>query len=121
MDRAQQVPPSYRRLHRIVERQALLDGLTGLANRRQSEEALSAELHRAERLGGPLALVLADLDSFKGVNDRYGHPAGDTVLREFAQVLRATVREIDTAGRWGGEEFFVLLPGTTATPTSFTR
>jgi diguanylate cyclase (GGDEF)-like protein len=102
------------RLHRIVERQALLDGLTGLANRRQSEQALSAELHRAERLGGPLALVLADLDSFKGVNDRHGHPAGDTVLREFAQVLRATVREIDTAGRWGGEEFFVLLPGTSA-------
>ena len=102
------------RLHRIVERQALMDGLTGLANRRQCEEALVSELARAERLGGPVTVVLADLDSFKGVNDKYGHPAGDAVLREFANVLRETVREIDTAGRWGGEEFFVLLPGTAA-------
>jgi two-component system cell cycle response regulator len=100
------------RLHRIVERQALVDGLTGLANRRQCEDALAAELARAERLGGSLTAVLADLDSFKAVNDRYGHPAGDAVLREFAQVLRETVREIDTAARWGGEEFLVLLPGT---------
>jgi diguanylate cyclase (GGDEF)-like protein len=102
------------RLHQIVERQAALDGLTGLANRRQSEDALAAELARAERLGGSVTMVLADLDSFKGVNDRYGHPAGDAVLREFAQVLRNSVREIDTAGRWGGEEFVVLLPGTDA-------
>jgi two-component system cell cycle response regulator len=102
------------RLHGIVERQALMDGLTGLANRRQCEEALTSELARAERLGGPVTVVLADLDWFKGVNDRFGHPAGDAVLREFARVLRETVREIDTAGRWGGEEFFVLLPGTTA-------
>ena len=102
------------RLHQIVERQALLDGLTGLANRRQSEDALAAELARAERLGGSITIVLADLDSFKDVNDRFGHPAGDAVLREFAQVLRDSVREIDTAGRWGGEEFVVLLPGTDA-------
>ena len=100
------------RLHRIVERQALLDGLTGLANRRQSEDALTVELARAERLGGPVSVVLADLDDFKDVNDRYGHLAGDAALREFAAVLRENVREIDTAGRWGGEEFLVLLPGT---------
>jgi diguanylate cyclase (GGDEF)-like protein len=100
------------RLHQIVERQAQLDGLTGLANRRQSEEALTGELARAERLGGWVTIVLADLDGFKSVNDRYGHPAGDAVLREFAAVLRGSVREIDTAGRWGGEEFIVLLPGT---------
>jgi len=102
------------RLHRIVERQALVDGLTGLANRRQCEESLATELARAERLGGPIALVFADLDDFKSVNDRYGHPAGDAVLRELAEVLRENVREIDTAGRWGGEEFLVLLPGTDA-------
>jgi diguanylate cyclase (GGDEF)-like protein len=102
------------RLHRIVERQALVDGLTGIANRRQCEEALAAEIARADRLGSPLTLVLADLDDFKAVNDVHGHATGDDVLREFASVLRATVRDSDLAGRWGGEEFLVLLPGTDA-------
>src|SRR5262249_58208811 len=70
------------RLHRIVERQALVDGLTGLANRHQCEETLASELARIERFGGPLAIVVADLDWFKDVNDRFGHPSGDAVLRE---------------------------------------
>jgi diguanylate cyclase (GGDEF)-like protein len=100
------------RLHRIVERQALVDGLTGLANRRQCEETLASELARLERFGGPLAVVVADLDWFKDVNDRYGHPSGDAVLREFAQLLTETVRDVDLAGRWGGEEFLLILPGT---------
>jgi diguanylate cyclase (GGDEF)-like protein len=102
------------RLHRIVERQALVDGLTGIANRRQCEDALTAEISRADRLGTPLTLVLADLDDFKAVNDRHGHTVGDDVLREFASVLKATVRDSDLAGRWGGEEFMLLLPGTDA-------
>ena len=100
------------RLHRIVERQALVDGLTGLANRRQCEDTLASELARLERFGGPLAVVVADLDWFKDVNDRYGHPSGDAVLREFAQLLRDLVRDVDLAGRWGGEEFLLILPGT---------
>jgi diguanylate cyclase (GGDEF)-like protein len=100
------------RLHRLVERQANTDGLTELPNRRHFEEALEGEISRAERFGGGLALILADLDDFKQVNDRYGHQAGDDVLRTFASILRDTVREIDLPARYGGEEFAVLLPQT---------
>jgi diguanylate cyclase (GGDEF)-like protein len=99
------------RLHGMVERQALVDGLTGLANRRAASDALHGETARAERLETPLSVVLADLDEFKEVNDAHGHAVGDEVLRVVAEVLRETLRESDVAGRWGGEEFLLLLPG----------
>jgi diguanylate cyclase (GGDEF)-like protein len=100
------------RLHGILEQQALVDALTGLANRRAAEQALAIELARAARFATPLSIVFADLDHFKRVNDTFGHPTGDLVLRELASVLASTVREIDHAARWGGEEFCLILPGT---------
>jgi diguanylate cyclase (GGDEF)-like protein len=102
------------RLHRMVQRQAMVDSLTGLANRRSLEETLRAELARAMRFGNSVSVVFADLDNFKRVNDRYGHPAGDEVLKAFAGALRRTVRESDVAARWGGEEFALVLTGTDA-------
>jgi diguanylate cyclase (GGDEF)-like protein len=100
------------RHHSTVQRQALVDTLTSLANRRLCEAALEKEIGRADRFGEPFTLVVGDLDDFKNVNDRYGHQTGDEVLKEFARTLQETVREIDLAGRWGGEEFVVGLPGT---------
>ena len=98
------------RLHRTVKRQAITDELTQLANRRRFTETLAVEVRRAERFGDPLALVLADLDDFKLINDEYGHQAGDEVLRRFSDVLRENVRDFDLPVRYGGEEFAVLLP-----------
>ena len=100
------------RLHRQLERQAATDGLTDLPNRRQFEEALEGEIGRIDRFGGTVSLIVADLDDFKQVNDRYGHQAGDAVLCAVADALHANVRAIDLAARYGGEEFTVLLPQT---------
>jgi diguanylate cyclase (GGDEF)-like protein len=100
------------RLHDIVQRQAITDELTGLVNRRRFLAALETEIVRARRLGGPLTVVLADLDDFKPINDRFGHHAGDEVLVGFADLIREHVRDVDVAGRLGGEEFALLLPET---------
>ncbi len=88
---------------------ATTDPLTGLANRAAFLERARLEVLRAERTGRPLAVVLLDLDHFKSVNDRHGHPAGDKVLAGAARAIAQTVRGIDLAARWGGEEFAVLL------------
>ncbi|MGI9189783.1 MAG: GGDEF domain-containing response regulator [Longimicrobiaceae bacterium] len=90
--------------------QAMRDALTGLPNRRALMEAFHCELHRARRAGEPLALVMADLDHFKQINDTYGHPAGDAVLREAAVRLQHSLRPYDQIGRYGGEEFLMLVP-----------
>jgi len=99
-------------LHETATRESVTDDLTGLSNRRAFSDALSGEVERTRRFGGDLGLVLIDLDNFKSVNDTYGHPQGDLVLREVARVLRSSSREIDHPARYGGEELAVILPGT---------
>ena len=89
---------------------AILDSLTGLYNRRYGEEQLRIEIARADRCGNPLVILLLDLDNFKDINDRYGHSAGDLVLKEFARRLSKGTRGSDVAVRLGGDEFLVILP-----------
>ncbi|HYY62967.1 MAG TPA: diguanylate cyclase [Gaiellaceae bacterium] len=101
------------RLHEAVELRAISDGLTGLANRGHCEERLLDEVARSERYDTPLAVLLGDIDGFKAANDTYGHAFGDLVLQGFAGVLGDVLRDVDISGRWGGEEFLVVLPGTT--------
>jgi two-component system cell cycle response regulator len=92
---------------------ARTDALTGIDNRRCLEERLDETLEHSLRLNEPFACVMCDLDMFKSVNDTHGHQAGDEVLRQFAQILRDHAREIDWVGRYGGEEFMLILPGAT--------
>jgi len=92
---------------------ALRDGLTGLLNRRYWESCLEREFARHQRYDNPVSLVIFDIDHFKRVNDTYGHQTGDEGIRETARITSQLVRETDFAGRYGGEEFVVLLPGTT--------
>jgi diguanylate cyclase (GGDEF)-like protein len=103
-------------LAEALERIQLLatrDELTGLPNRRAMLDALQAAAARQARVGEPVALVMIDLDHFKAINDGHGHRVGDGVLRGFAERAHTTLRAVDVLGRWGGEEFLLLLPDTT--------
>ena len=97
-----------------LENQSIRDGLTNLFNRRYMESALERELHRAHRRKSKLAVMMIDVDHFKAFNDTFGHEAGDAVLREVAECLRVTTRAEDVVCRFGGEEFIMILPETSA-------
>jgi diguanylate cyclase (GGDEF)-like protein len=102
------------KMYRQMETMATTDGLTGLYNHRTFQERFTEMLARAERQSTKLAIILTDVDHFKKVNDTYGHPVGDIVLKKVAQVLAESIRKIDIVARYGGEEFAVILEGTDA-------
>jgi len=93
-----------------LERLSITDKLTGIYNRVKLESTLSSELDRAERYSENFSVIMVDLDHFKRVNDTLGHQAGDRVLNDVAQLFKRNIRKVDTVGRWGGEEFFVICP-----------
>jgi diguanylate cyclase (GGDEF)-like protein len=102
------------RLHEVIEERSQMDALTRLLNRRRLDEDLDAECKRCARYGRPLAFVMLDVDHFKAFNDAHGHPQADTALQEVAEVIAGCVRATDTAYRYGGEEFCILLRETCA-------
>jgi diguanylate cyclase (GGDEF)-like protein len=99
------------RTREALREQATHDGLTGLLNRSAILEVLRNELHRAAREGRAVSLLIADLDHFKRINDTHGHQAGDRVLQEGARRMKSAIRGYDALGRYGGEEFLIVLPG----------
>ncbi len=100
-----------REIKEKFEREARIDYLTGLANRREMYRVMQAEIARTSRHGGNIALIMFDYDDFKSINDIYGHEAGDLTLQHGTQLLTEVLRQEDTCARWGGEEFMLIQPG----------
>lgn len=111
---AKQIATTINRANVYAEilKHATLDALTGFYNRRQLEERIKQEVSNAKRQNAPLCGIMTDIDFFKSVNDTYGHAVGDLVLKTIAKIIRGQLREYDIAGRYGGEEFSILLPFT---------
>ncbi|NJN79382.1 MAG: diguanylate cyclase [Anaerolineales bacterium] len=97
------------RLHEQIKKMATTDAVTGLSNRHVFEQALAAEVERAERLGNHVSLIIFDIDSFKEFNDTWGHPAGDARLKGMAEIIKSNLRKYDIAARYGGDEFAIIL------------
>jgi diguanylate cyclase (GGDEF)-like protein len=101
-----------KKLERELIIAATVDKLTQIYNRRKLEEIIQAEIERAKRYNSPLSLIMIDLDDFKMVNDTHGHQTGDNILKAVAGILKTNIRTTDAAGRWGGEEFMIVVPAT---------
>jgi diguanylate cyclase (GGDEF)-like protein len=99
-----------RDLNEALKEASTRDALTGIGNRRMLMDRVKAETARAERMARPMTVALLDVDRFKAVNDAYGHEAGDRALIEIALAIQSSVRDYDVCGRWGGEEFMVIMP-----------
>jgi diguanylate cyclase (GGDEF)-like protein len=100
------------KLFEKIQRQATTDGLTGLVNHRTFYEILEKELWRSRRYGGRISLIMIDVDNLKSINDAFGHRAGDKAIREISRRIKECIRQIDTAARYGGDEFAVILINT---------
>ena len=100
------------KLFEKIQRQATTDGLTGLVNHKTFYEILEKELWRSRRYGGQISLIMVDVDNLKKINDDYGHRAGDKVIKEISKRIKECIRQIDTAARYGGDEFAVILLNT---------